>query len=51
MLIDVRAGRERLFINWRFLELLQQDGPIGAPDQPALFRPATLGSNSISVNP
>jgi Fic family protein len=37
MLIDVRAGRERLFINWRFLDLLQQDGPSGAPDQPVLF--------------
>ena len=37
VLIDVRAGRERLFINRRFLELLQQDGPDGAPDQPVLF--------------
>src|SRR5690606_26759647 len=37
VLIDVRVGRERLFINWRFLELLQHEGPPTEPNQPALF--------------
>lgn len=37
VLVAVKAGRERLFINWRFLEILQHEGPAGASGEPTLF--------------
>jgi Fic family protein len=36
ILVDVRAGRERLFINWRFLDILQKDGS-SPSHEPTLF--------------